>query len=358
MPDGDERLTFKLLALVAAAVFGAAMLRAWLLSLWPFKDIEGPMTSNSTQGELGKFIDKEQAEVYLLMDHLSGRSSVRLRDEKISVPDLNATVVNGVSSLIERPLVDVVCEVRWPPKGGEQHSESYVAAVLLKARDRLSEIANPASGASVAFTTFVTNAMSNAVGGGDNPAGRVIVDTAKKAYPDYERLARSFNIRRSFIGWALPVWLLLTLLASFVLAYFSVCASPSMGGCPVGDHSRIVKILQEQGLPVCYGLVGALAGVLRTVQGKIRDALLMPRDRMYIIMQLWLGVVMGATVGLFNLDTSGGAAGLTAGRTIAPTALSFIAGLGVDSVFSWVEGLVRALFGNRGGSGTGAEASR
>jgi hypothetical protein len=321
------------------------------------------------QAEIGDFIEKEKAEVYLLMDFLSGRADTTLRDEKISIlvngsafgQAAGAAVVLAARQVAEVPLIDAVCNVRWPPGGADSKQNiADTAAILLKARDRLCEIASPASGASIAFTTFVTNEMARTLRkkvldrltpaerrvtpeNADQGRQRVILLNSQIAYPDYQDLAGNFNLRRQVVGVALPVMLALTVFASFLVTYYpdmyEACVS-SGGDCKNFTWLTFVKTFESHGLPVMYGLVGALAGVLRSVQVKIRDGLLMPRDRLYLFMQLWLGIVMGATIGLFNLSPTAGAV-----TAMTPSALAFIAGLGVDSVFLWLESLIKTIFG-------------
>jgi hypothetical protein len=329
----------------------------------------GPEAGPQQKPEMGDFIEKEKAEVYLLMDFLSGRADTKLRDEKISVL-VNypaAGQATGVVAtlagrqVVEVPLIDAVCNVRWPPAGADTRAnDAETAAILLKARDRLCEIASPASGASIAFTTFVTNEMARKLRKElfdklsraeprDTPTNaeqgkqRVILLNSQIAYPDYQDLAKNFNLRRQVVGVALPAMLALTFIASFVVTYYlEVCkACAAIGGdCSHFSWITFATTFESHGLPVMYGLVGALAGVLRSVQVKIREGLLMPRDRLYLFMQLWLGIVMGATIGLFNLSPTAGAV-----TAMTPSALAFIAGLGVDSVFLWLESLIKTIFG-------------
>lgn len=323
----------------------------------PRPEVPGPAASPAGPAgnpEIGDFIEKEKAEVYLLMDFLSGRANTKIRDEKISIALPMSSPGPTSPQIVEKSLIDAVCEVRWPPEQADRKSMADTASILLKARDRLCEIASPASGASIAFTTFVTNDMARLVREGDKKHAsltddekqkRVILSNAVIAYPDYQDLARSFNRRRNWVGLALPAWLLVTILVSLGVSYYEdiakACVDPHATECKSINTYMMVTTFDENGLPIFYGLIGALAGVLRTVQIKIRDGLLMPRDRMYILMQLSLGVVMGATIGLFKLPGD-----------IAPAALAFIAGLGVDSVFLWLESLIRTVFGARQGSAT------
>src|SRR2546430_13755760 len=82
---------------------------------------------------------RELAEVYLLLDHLSG----------LSDKSLAAAFGDGVEGRIKE-----ICEIAWPPKGTSAERATQAAA-LLTARDRLNAAAKPANGRSIAFTLLV-----------------------------------------------------------------------------------------------------------------------------------------------------------------------------------------------------------
>jgi hypothetical protein len=100
-------------------------------------------------------------------------------------------------------------------------------------------------------------------------------------------------------------------------------------------------------LPMFYGLLGAGATVVRSVSAKMRDSVLTPRDIVLAYVQLALGAVIGACVGLFV--TSDGNASTATGGLLGPvhlsaSALCFIAGFGVEGVFQALEELVKRVF--------------
>jgi len=78
----------------------------------------------------------------------------------------------------------------------------------------------------------------------------------------------------------------------------------------------------------------------------MRDSLLLPRDSTLSFSQLALGAVIGACIGLFFISSSGsqGTAGPIIPVTLAPSALSFIAGFGVEGVFVMLESLIKRVF--------------
>jgi hypothetical protein len=109
----------------------------------------------------------------------------------------------------------------------------------------------------------------------------------------------------------------------------------------------LVELLATAVLPLCYGFLGAGAAVVRNIWSKMRDSLLSPRDLTLSMGQLALGAVIGACIGLFIAPTgagSQGAGGLTGSFTLTPSALSFIAGFGVESVFVALESFIGRVF--------------
>jgi hypothetical protein len=79
---------------------------------------------------------RELAEVYLLLDHLSGRSD----------KSLTAAIGDGKDDTGSE-WIQKICAIGWPPKG-TLVEQSAQAATLLLAKDRLNAAANPANGAS------------------------------------------------------------------------------------------------------------------------------------------------------------------------------------------------------------------
>jgi hypothetical protein len=103
----------------------------------------------------------------------------------------------------------------------------------------------------------------------------------------------------------------------------------------------LASILGTAVLPVFYGLLGAAAAVLRSLSQKIRNSTLTPRDLSLSIQQLALGAVVGACIGLFIVgdDTT-----LIGPVTLSGSAISFVAGFGVEAVFQALEALISRIF--------------
>jgi hypothetical protein len=95
---------------------------------------------------------RELNEVYLLLDHISGRW-----DKTFS--SLNSTQGGEEGGQVS---IREICEIHWP-SSADQHKQAEMAEVLLKAKDRLNAAARPANGITIAFTVMV-------LGEGNRPA--------------------------------------------------------------------------------------------------------------------------------------------------------------------------------------------
>ena len=176
---------------------------------------------------------RELAEVYLLLDHLSGRSD------------------KGLADLNSDGMITKICNIGWPPKGTDVE-QAEQAAILLMARDRLNTQAKPANGASIAFTLLVAGdrtaggghsfwnfthphstktegtakasadgGVTGAVGGatslarvwGGGPPSRTSL--ARLAFPGLEHLAFRFQ----WFSWALLIGLFIWLLVTCFLSW-------------------------------------------------------------------------------------------------------------------------------------------
>ena len=110
--------------------------------------------------------------------------------------------------------------------------------------------------------------------------------------------------------------------------------------------SWLANLLGTAVLPVLYGVLGAIAAVVRSLSGKIKANLLSPRDVNLSVQQLALGAVIGACISLFIGQPTG-----TNGETtflgpvaLSSSAISFVAGFGVESVFEALEALISRIF--------------
>ena len=99
-------------------------------------------------------------------------------------------------------------------------------------------------------------------------------------------------------------------------------------------------------LPIFYGFLGAGAAVTRWLSTRMKESRLSPRDYTLSLIQLALGAVIGACIGLFATPPGGQpGTGLLAGVPLTASALCFIAGFGVEQVFQALQGLMNRVFG-------------
>jgi hypothetical protein len=110
--------------------------------------------------------------------------------------------------------------------------------------------------------------------------------------------------------------------------------------------AALATIMGSAVLPFLYGLLGAGAAIIRSLSRKIRSSLLSPRDLHLSFQQLALGAVIGACIGLFigapGSDNAG--EGLLGPVTLSASAISFVAGFGVEAVFQALEALIQRIF--------------
>ncbi|USI74642.1 hypothetical protein [Sphingomonas morindae] len=135
-------------------------------------------------------------------------------------------------------------------------------------------------------------------------------------------------------------------------------------GDPVPDDvlakaSAWVAVWGNGVLPVCFGLLGAAAAIVRRLSDKMKINCLAPRDLNLLLQQLALGAVTGACIGLFAVQPSGDGSNATAlaalgtpssGLAFSASALAFIAGFGVETVFVALDGIIKRIFNVAGGA--------
>ena len=105
--------------------------------------------------------------------------------------------------------------------------------------------------------------------------------------------------------------------------------------------AAFANILGSAVLPFLYGLLGAGAAIIRSLSRKIRESRLSPRDLVLSFQQLALGAVVGACIGLFVVAPGADETGesLLGPVALSASAISFVAGFGVESVFQALEAL-------------------
>ena len=127
---------------------------------------------------------------------------------------------------------------------------------------------------------------------------------------------------------------------------------------PTGDDYEwiVVARLLVMGnyvLPVVFSFLGAIAFVMVDYFAKVRGGLLAPRDLPLASVRLVLGLLVGACIGLIyssgvpvaQAPTSTPTVGaLVSALSLSASGIAFLAGFGVDAVFSMLESLVRRVF--------------
>lgn len=109
----------------------------------------------------------------------------------------------------------------------------------------------------------------------------------------------------------------------------------------------LIAILANNVLPIMYGVLGAMASVARNISASTRDYLLSPRQLPLSLIQLALGAVIGAAIGLFlpsQTSSDSSAANWLSSVYLSASALCFLAGFGVEGVFQSLEALVARIF--------------
>ena len=133
---------------------------------------------------------------------------------------------------------------------------------------------------------------------------------------------------------------------------------PSFPSLPASDNTELhvaprILAIGNYLLPVCFGMLGSLIFVLLEFWGKAKASQLEPRDGWLGWIRLVLGLVVGTCIGLFftsygpiQAQPAAGAAGsdLLSALTLSASGLAFLAGFGVEGVFSALQGLVQRVF--------------
>ncbi len=108
----------------------------------------------------------------------------------------------------------------------------------------------------------------------------------------------------------------------------------------------LIHVFTGAVLPFFYGVLGAGAAVVRDLSTKTRESLLSPRDSTLAFCQLALGAIVGACIGLYVSPTGAHGDSVIATFTLTGSALSFLAGFGVESMFVALESVVKRVFNN------------
>ncbi len=116
---------------------------------------------------------------------------------------------------------------------------------------------------------------------------------------------------------------------------------------PEATVASVLSLFSTYVLPAMFGLLGTLAAIMRSIQAKVRDSLLGPRDFPLTALGLVIGPVAGLAVGLFFTPTeatTSGATGLAGSVSLSASGLGFLAGYGADAFFKFVDALLMRVF--------------
>jgi hypothetical protein len=95
----------------------------------------------------------------------------------------------------------------------------------------------------------------------------------------------------------------------------------------------VIGILLSFILPILFGTLGAVAYVVRSISDQISKTTFAHSTPTRHLMRVALGALLGMVVGLFS--------GLTSTFSLPPLAIAFLAGYGVEAVFSMFDNLIQ-----------------
>ena len=145
-------------------------------------------------------------EVHLLMDFVSGRA-----DRSLAMLTMPNPAAPG-ETMTSGAIVKAISEMRYPP-GPNSAVNAENAAILLLAKDRLSALADPARGLTIAYTTlfvaaearrtFITAAWRRLLNGANRPTRGhdTRIDLAQRTFPGLRAHARKFRLWRDVLAW-------------------------------------------------------------------------------------------------------------------------------------------------------------
>ncbi|HXC08091.1 MAG TPA: hypothetical protein VNV61_04120 [Steroidobacteraceae bacterium] len=119
-------------------------------------------------------------------------------------------------------------------------------------------------------------------------------------------------------------------------AYIQNAAIASGYAAKVSERARLLSgIMLQFLLPVLLGTIGAIAYVLRSTSEQIKSTTFLTTSPVRNLVRIVLGALMGVVIGLFtNLSTT---------VDLQPLAFAFLAGYGVEPVFSLFDALISRL---------------
>jgi hypothetical protein len=162
-------------------------------------------------------------EVFLLIDHISGRSTKSLKDldtEGVALP--SARDAEQPPPAPTKPSVadvlDALCQIGYPPNP-DPMTKAHKASFIMLLKDRLNALAGPARGVTIAYTAMFISAtdglwfplVSVRIRRARPSAGQILrSDLARTAYPGLEPHAKRFAAVFGCFPWLMLLVLILT----------------------------------------------------------------------------------------------------------------------------------------------------
>jgi hypothetical protein len=181
------------------------------------RPVLGAIDNNPSEQSYDEFIFNQRLnEVHILIDFVSGRADRNLCT--LSIPDPREEGTDQAKMLTSAQLVSCLAKMRYKTDPVENAKND---AILLLAKDRLSALANPARGLTIAYTTMFVDAEAKRgllnwirllFGRVRYDNGYSRIDSAIKAFPWLQPHARLFRIWRDGLIWASMIWVVLTAL--------------------------------------------------------------------------------------------------------------------------------------------------
>ncbi len=114
-----------------------------------------------------------------------------------------------------------------------------------------------------------------------------------------------------------------------------------------GQLAVVISVFTHYIVPMMFGVLGTIAGVIRTIWNRIGANTLCPLDRRLWVASVPLGVVASLSIGLILTPSTSPVQGVTnvaASVTLSASALAFLAGYGADAFFAMIDELLRRVF--------------
>jgi hypothetical protein len=110
--------------------------------------------------------------------------------------------------------------------------------------------------------------------------------------------------------------------------------------------NSVLTVFSGYILPLFYGLLGTIVGAFRSIQDKVRNGELGPRDLGSTVTGMLLGSVAGLVVGiLVSPDSVAAGGGNALGNvTLTASGLAFLAGYASQSFFRFIDGVIAKTF--------------